>query len=85
MRTLDAVSLSFWCRWNPQDKLQIEMSFDLTAYQPHLADRDRIYQSIFLDDQRKASWTVDALDEKKVLKRRWTRQFAHVWQHFAFW
>lgn len=72
-------------RCDEEDPRRIEMSFNLTAYQPHLEGRRTIYQSIFLDDKLKECWTVNEISDQHVLKRRMTRQFAHTWTHFAFW
>ena len=61
------------------------MSFNLSNYQPHLKHSKRnIYQTIFLDDATKASWTWKEIDESKIRFKRWWRQFSHTWKHFAF-
>ncbi|KAL4852729.1 hypothetical protein ACK3TF_006201 [Chlorella vulgaris] len=75
----------YFVRTDPKDKQRIEMSFNLTMYQPHLQGSPPIYQSIFLDDSHSSGWTVGAIDKAKVLKTRMTRQFAHTWKHFATW
>jgi hypothetical protein len=65
------------------------MSFNLTMYQPHLRDGGKakrdIYQSIFLDDSDTSGWSNGRIRIGKILYKRMTRQFAHRWQHFAFW
>lgn len=58
-------------------------------YQPHLRDgkekkRD-IYQSIFLDDSNTSGWSNGKINKDRILYTRMTRQFAHKWQHFAYW
>lgn len=75
----------YFIRTDPANPRILEMSFNLSAYQPHLAGRPAIYQTIFLDDALKEHWTVADIDPSKVLKKRMTRQFAHTWTHFAFW
>ena len=66
------------------------MSFDLTHYQPQLRDHGssgrpkHVYQTIFLNATDAASWTLSAINPHKVLLRKWWRQFAHTWRHFAF-
>ena len=75
----------YFVRCDPEDPKIIEMSFNLTAYQPHLQGKRTIYQSIFLDDTRKEFWTDGQIDRNKILKTRMTRQFAHTWKHFAYW
>ncbi|KAI7841052.1 hypothetical protein COHA_005280 [Chlorella ohadii] len=75
----------YFIRTDPADRERVEMSFNLTMYQPHLQGRRNIYQSIFLDDTLKQHWTVGDIDPSKILKQRTTRQFAHTWRHFATW
>ena len=76
----------YFIRCDPADPKLIEMSFNLTSYQPHIKrDSRNIYQSIFLDDSNKTGWTDTFIHKGKVLKERMTRQFAHTWKHFAFW
>jgi hypothetical protein len=67
------------------DPGKIEMSFNLTTYQPHLAASGvDVYQTYYLDKQVKHLWTDACVDKSKILTQRWMRQFAHTWQHFAF-
>lgn len=75
----------YFIRTDPANRERVEMSFNLTMYQPHLQGRRNIYQSIFLDDTLKQHWTVGGIDPSKILKQRTTRQFAHTWRHFATW
>lgn len=78
----------YFIRCDPEDPKLIEMSFNLSSYQPHLQEKDgnkNIYQSIFLDDRNKNRWTHESISTLKILKQRMTRQFAHTWKHFAFW
>lgn len=75
----------YFVRCDEDDPNLIEMSFNLSAYQPHLEGKRTIYQSIFLDDSQKETWTNQSIRKAKVLKERMTRQFAHTWKHFAFW
>lgn len=75
----------YFVRCDPEEPKRIEMSFNLTAYQPHLQGKRTIYQSIFLDDSQRQFWTDNEINPDKILKKRMTRQFAHTWTHFAFW
>ncbi len=79
----------YMIRTDPQNPRLIEMSFNLTMYQPHLChggeDKRDIYQSIFLDDSDTSGWSDGRISRDKILYKRVTRQFAHRWQHFAFW
>ncbi|XP_005111352.1 uncharacterized protein LOC101864185 isoform X2 [Aplysia californica] len=75
----------YFIRTDPNDRSKLEMSFNLSNYQPHLKDTGRnIYQTIFLDDKIKDIWTIDEIDKSKVRFTRWWRQFSHTWKHFAF-
>jgi len=72
----------YYVRTHPQHPELIEMSFNLRNYQPQL--RRDVYQTIFLDDTKKDTWTIDEIAPEKVLLRKWWRQFSHTWRHFAF-
>lgn len=78
----------YFVRTDPSDPSKIEMSFDLSCYQPQLRalgdERAPVFQSIFLDDRDKASWTIDAIRPERIVARKWWRQFSHTWRHFAF-
>ncbi len=72
----------YFIRTYPDATDRIEMSFDLSHYQPQLGRS--IYQTIFLDrgnDQRR--WTIDEIDRNKVLFAKPWVQFSHTWQHFV--
>jgi len=69
------------------------MSFDLSCYQPMLAERKadeknpkpRVFQTIFLDKKQcEHLWTRKRISEDKVLLTKWWRQFAHTYTHFLF-
>jgi len=64
---------------------KIEMSFNLSTYQPTLAAAGLdVYQTYYLDGTDKDSlWTDGQVSPDKVLATRWMRQFAHTWTHFA--
>ena len=68
------------------DPQQLEMGFDLTAYQPTLraarARGERIYQTIYLDRKRRDSWTIGELDRSKVIDCAWWSAFSHTYSHF---
>lgn len=68
--------------WNPE---KIEMSFNLSNYQPQLKrSRRNVFQTIFLNDKLSAAWTEREIRRSKVLLTKWWRQFSHSWSHFAF-
>ena len=78
----------------PSDPKKIEMAFDCTNYQhqfrqdhdanvapvPH--DR-HVFQSIFLDNNQRHLWTIDQIDEDKIIERKWWHQLGHRWQHYV--
>jgi predicted NAD/FAD-binding protein len=68
-------------QYSPNSSL-MEMSFNLSNYQPQLKGERNIFQTIFLDDSVKEKWTRDEIDSKKVLHVKWWRQFSHSWKHF---
>lgn len=75
----------YFIRTDPNDPSKLEMSFNLSNYQPQLKSSDRnIYQTIFLDDRTKEIWTINDIDKDKIRFVRWWRQFSHTWKHFAF-
>lgn len=77
-----------------EDPTKIEMSFDCTNYQhqfrmghesevsPIPFDR-HVFQSIFLDKTNKDLWTLDEIDESKIIEKKWWHQLGHRWQHYA--
>lgn len=77
-----------------EDPTKIEMSFDCTNYQhqfrmDHDADKapipydHHVFQSIFLDKTNRHLWTIDQIDEDKVIEKKWWHQLGHRWQHYA--
>jgi len=77
-----------------KDPAKIEMSFDVTNYQhqfrldhdaevaPISYDR-HVFQSIFLDKGNRQLWTIDEIDESKIIEKKWWHQLGHRWQHYA--
>ncbi len=67
----------YFVRTYPQDRQKIEMSFDLTHYQPHAkaaSGGNSVYQTIFLDKRdRSKYWTIDKIDKSKILHEKWWR------------
>lgn len=77
-----------------EDPRKIEMSFDCTNYQHQFRmDHDpdqapipydsHVFQTIFLDKTNSHLWTIDQIDESKVIERKWWHQLGHRWQHYA--
>lgn len=75
-------------RTDKKDPTKIEMSFDLSNYQPQLKkirnEKQHVFQTIFLDDQAPDTWTLNKIKPEKIMLRHWWRQFSHTWRHFAF-
>lgn len=77
----------------PEDPQKIEMAFDCTNYQhqfrmDHDADKPpipferHVFQSIFLDKTHRELWTIDQIDESKIIETKWWHQLGHRWQHY---
>jgi hypothetical protein len=77
-----------------QDPKKVEMSFDCSNYQHQFRlDHDtetspvsyenHVFQSIFLDKRNKELWTIDEIDESKIIERKWWHQLGHRWQHYV--
>jgi uncharacterized membrane protein YgcG len=73
----------------------IEMSFNCSNYQHQLKDANAkssgsgngsgyepVYQTIFLNKQQRHLWTIDDIDEAKIIKKNWWHQLGHRWQHY---
>ena len=69
---------------DPNDPKKIDMSFNLSFYQPQLKDkRPYIYQTIFLNKLESEKWTKNEIKKEKVLLEKWWRQMSHTWRHYA--
>jgi len=77
-----------------EDPKKIEMSFDCTNYQHQfrmdhevevapVVFENHVFQSIFLDKRNRELWTIDEIDDGKVIERKWWHQLGHRWQHYA--
>lgn len=70
------------------DAKKIEMSFDCTNYQHQFRqasathDYEHVYQTIFLDKNNKNMWTINEIDESKIIEKKWWHQLGHNWQHY---
>ncbi|CAG5120407.1 unnamed protein product [Candidula unifasciata] len=75
----------YFIRSDPDDPTKLEMSFNLSNYQPQLKGCGRnIYQTIFLNDAAKSAWTINEINTNKIRLEKWWRKFSHSWRHFAF-
>jgi hypothetical protein len=76
-----------------QNPRLIEMSFNCSNYQHQFKHNqpssspelpfEPVYQTIFLDKRRRDLWTIDGIDEAKIIKRNWWHQLGHRWQHYV--
>lgn len=72
----------YFIRTYPDATDRIEMSFDLTNYQPQL--ESQVFQTIFLDRKHdEERWTIDEIDPRHVLLSKPWVQFSHTWQHYV--
>lgn len=72
-----------------QDFSKLEMCFDCTNYQaqfpPELPIEKHVFQTIFLNNQRDSHlWTIDDIDESKIIRKDWWHQLCHSWTHYVF-
>ncbi|KAG8832475.1 hypothetical protein FRC17_001296 [Serendipita sp. 399] len=77
----------YFIRSYPSDKRKIEMSFDLTNYQPQFdasSDKPHVYQTIFLDkDDSSHLWTESEIRPESIILKKWWKQQSHRWQHYG--
>ncbi|KAL8718488.1 MAG: hypothetical protein Q9181_008194, partial [Wetmoreana brouardii] len=53
---------------------------------PHKAPvpyENHVFQSIFLDKTNSHLWTIDSIDESKIIEKKWRHQLGHRWQHYV--
>ena len=73
----------------PKDLTKIEMCFDCTNYQsqfpPDVPFDKHVFQTIFLNKERDSHlWSIDEIDESKIIKKDWWHQLCHSWTHYVF-
>lgn len=70
----------YYVRTAPENREKIEMSFNLSNYQPQLKGCDRnIYQTIYLNAaEDKELWTMNELKPEKTLLTKWWHQFVRI-------
>jgi hypothetical protein len=71
----------YFVRIDPDDPNKLDMSFNLSNYQPQLVEAKRadpnspnVYQTIFLDDTRANLWSKNEIKSDKILLEKWWRQ-----------
>lgn len=73
----------------PQDRSKLEMCFDCTNYQsqfpPDVPFDKHVFQTIYLNKQRDGHlWSIDEIDESKIIRKDWWHQLCHSWTHYLF-
>ncbi|KAK0937545.1 hypothetical protein LTR29_010878 [Friedmanniomyces endolithicus] len=73
----------------PSDLTKLEMCFDCTNYQaqfpPNVPFEKHVFQTIFLNKERDGHlWTLDEIDESKIIRKDWWHQLCHSWTHYLF-
>jgi hypothetical protein len=73
----------------PQDLTKLEMCFDCTNYQaqfpPEVPFEKHVFQTIFLNKARDSHlWTIDEIDESKIIRKDWWHQLCHTFTHYIF-
>jgi hypothetical protein len=65
------------------------MCFDCTNYQaqfpPEVPFDKHVFQTIFLNKERDGHlWTIDEIQEDKIIRKDWWHQLCHSWTHYVF-
>ncbi|KAF2279534.1 flavin-containing amine oxidasedehydrogenase-like protein [Westerdykella ornata] len=73
----------------PQDRSKLEMCFDCTNYQsqfpPEVPFDKHVFQTIYLNKHRDGHlWSIDEIDESKIIRKDWWHQLCHSWTHYLF-
>jgi len=71
------------------DRSKLEMCFDCSNYQaqfpPDVDFENHVFQTIFLNKERDGKhWSIDEIDESKIIRKDWWHQLCHSWTHYAF-
>ena len=85
----DSFKPMYMIRMYPEDLTKLEMCFDCTNYQSQFPEHvpfDRhVFQTIFLNKQRDSHlWTIDEIDESKIIRKDWWHQLCHSYTHYLF-
>jgi hypothetical protein len=73
----------------PEDRSKLEMCFDCTNYQsqfPASVPFDKhVFQTIYLNTDRDGHlWSINEIDDDKVIRKDWWHQLCHSWTHYVF-
>merc|ERR1712225_76494 len=73
----------------PKDPRKLEMCFDCSNFQYQLKRENRpfedhVFQTIFLNNKHKDTWSIDEIRKDKIIRQDWWHQLCHRWTHYAF-
>lgn len=79
----------YYIKQYPADRTKLEMCFDCTNYQgqfpPEVPFEQHVFQTIFLNKERDGHlWSIDEIDESKIIRKDWWHQLCHSWTHYLF-
>ncbi|KAL5374002.1 hypothetical protein DPSP01_012306 [Paraphaeosphaeria sporulosa] len=78
----------YYIKMYPQDLSKLEMCFDCTNYQsqfpPEVPFDRHVFQTIYLNKNCEKLWSIDEIDENKIIRKDWWHQLCHSWTHYAF-
>jgi hypothetical protein len=79
----------YYIKMYPQDRSKLEMCFDCTNYQsqfpPEVEFEKHVFQTIYLNKDRDGHlWSIDEIDESKIIRKDWWHQLCHSWTHYIF-
>jgi len=85
----DNFKAMYLIRMYPKDISKLEMCFDCTNYQaqfpPEVPFDKHVFQTIFLNNERdRHLWTIDEIDESKIIRKDWWHQLCHSFTHYLF-
>ena len=85
----DNFKAMYLVRMYPEDLTKIELCFDCTNYQaqfpPEVPFDKHVFQTIFLNNERdRKLWTIDEIQEDKIIRKDWWHQLCHSWTHYVF-
>ncbi|KAK5163759.1 uncharacterized protein LTR77_010432 [Saxophila tyrrhenica] len=85
----DNFKAMYLIRMYPKDLTKLEMCFDCTNYQsqfpPSVPFEKHVFQTIFLNKERDGHlWTIDEIDESKIIRKDWWHQLCHSFTHYLF-
>jgi predicted NAD/FAD-binding protein len=85
----DNFKAMYLIRMYPKDLSKLEMCFDCTNYQaqfaPSVPFEKHVFQTIFLNKERDGHlWTIDEIDESKIIRKDWWHQLCHSFTHYLF-